>query len=141
MASEVFVIERLILRIGNTINNIRIKDLKESDLTPAQSETILFYDARPGANIRELAEHLKVTHQAARKLVDKLKTKKILALYVSEEDRRYTNIYLTEEGKKLCNELKKSGTSTGEDILKGFSDQEKEILLGFLQRIERNLRG
>ncbi|MGN0242080.1 MAG: MarR family winged helix-turn-helix transcriptional regulator [Candidatus Weimeria sp.] len=139
MDPEEFVIERLMLRIGNTINNIRIKDLKESDLTPAQSETILFYGRFPGSSIRELAGYLMVTHQAARKLVDKLRKKGILRSCVSEEDRRYTSIYLTDTGEDLCLQLKKGGTSTGKDITEGFSEQEKRELRDYLLRIENNL--
>lgn len=138
MDAKEFIIERLILKVGNTINNRRIEDLKESDLTPAQSETILFYDRIQGANIRDLASYLKVSHQAARKLVEKLKSKGILESSVSSDDRRYTNIYLTEDGAKLCGKLKKSGTSTGMNILDGFSSEEKEQLLGFMERIEKN---
>lgn len=139
MESKEFIIERLILKIGNTINNKRITDLKESDLTPAQSETILFYDRMQDSNIRYLASCLKVSHQAARKLVEKLKSKGILESSVSAEDRRNTNIHLTAEGIKLCGKLKKSGTSTGTNILDGFSAEEKDQLLGFLERINANI--
>lgn len=134
-----FKIERLVLKTGNAINNIRINDLKVNDLTPAQSETILYYSDHGGSNIKDLSTHLKVTHQAARKLVDKLKSKGILTSSVSPDDRRFARVHLTDSGSQLCDRLKESGTLTGENILLGFSADEKHTLLKYLQRIEKNI--
>lgn len=139
MDSKEFIIERLILKTGNAINNIRTNDLEENGLTPAQSETVLFYSARPGASIKDLSMHLKITHQAARKLVEKLKIKGILEALVSDADKRYASIYLTGDGKKLCRKLKNSGADTGETILRGFSEKEKDDLLKLIQRIDENI--
>lgn len=90
-----FTIENLILKAGNALNNIWIGDLEKSRLTPSQSETILFYADNGGKSIKDLAIHLKISHQAARKLDDKLKDKTILESVISEKDRRSTSISLT----------------------------------------------
>lgn len=134
-----FKIERLILKTGNTISNIRCDDLKAKDLSSAQSETILFYARHGGSSIKELAIHLSISHQAARKLVDKLKAKGYLESSISKEDRRFTNIYLTENGRLLYENLTRRGSSIGETMLNHFSDKEKEQLLSYLQSIEKNL--
>lgn len=57
-----FIIERKILKIGNTLLNTRSEDLKKYDLTPVQSETLLFYASAPGASILNLKEHLDISH-------------------------------------------------------------------------------
>lgn len=134
-----FRLERLILKIGNTINYIRDEDLVKNNLTSAKSETILFYSDNPGKSIKELALHLKISHQAARKLVDKLKSKNILESLMSLEDKRYSKIYLTELGAELCGLLKQKGTLTGENMLNGFSERDKAQLYNFLRKIERNM--
>lgn len=136
-----FLIERLILKAGNAINNIRSGDLSASGLTSAQSETVLFYDKNPGSSIKELAGHLKITHQAARKLVDKLRLKGIVEQRTSQSDRRVSRVFLTHEGEKLCEMLKRGGTTTGERVLTGFTDDEKKTLLLLLRRIEKNIDG
>lgn len=92
-----FTIERLILKAGNALNNIRISDLEKSRLTPAQSETILFYVDNGGKSIKDLAIHLKISHQAARKLVDKLKDKTTLESVISKKDRQTFNEYFFDE--------------------------------------------
>lgn len=134
-----FQIERLILKNGNMMNSVRDGDLRDNNLTPAQSETILFYFDRGGTSIKDLAEHLKITHQAARKLVEKLKSKGILDVRLSSEDKRRAVIYLSDSGQELCGTLKKSGSYAGERILKDFSPEEKKQLLNYLKRIENNL--
>ena len=134
-----FTIERLILKAGNALNNIRISDLEKSRLTPAQSETILFYADNGEKSIKDFAIHLKVSHQAARKLVDKLKYKTILESVISKKDRRSTSISLTSYGQEICTTLKQRGTTVGEAILSDYSDDEKKLSLEFLRRIEKNI--
>ncbi len=136
-----FQIERLILKVGNTLNNIRTQDLSDNNLTSVQSETILFYAANAGCNIKDLATHLKITHQAAQKLVVKLKDKGILETSISAGDRRNICIRLTSDGAALCERLKKKGTSNGEILLKGFSYDEKQLLAEYFARIEKNITG
>lgn len=130
-----FNIERLILKIGNTINGIRDDDLGKHELTSTQSEAILFYRKHEGESIKDLARHLKISHQAAQKLVDKLASKDILRKEISEDDKRYCKVYLTEPGNRLCSTLMRKGALTGKSILGGFSETEKEELFEFLQRI------
>ena len=134
-----FRIERLLLKNGNLVNNIRDKDLRRYDLTAAQSEAILYYADHSGNSIKALAQHLNISHQAARKLVEKLKEKQFLAMQVSDEDRRYVNVSLTKAGEALSRELKNRGFSVGSSMLQGFSDEEKETLLDLLERIRKNL--
>ena len=134
-----FRIERLLLKNGNLVNNIRDHDLKKDDMTSSQSEAILFYADHSGCSIKDLAVHLNISHQAARKLVDKLKEKHILAIQVSKEDKRYTNVSLTAEGQELSRRLKGNGFSVGEKMLNGFSAEEKGLLLNYMERIQLNL--
>lgn len=134
-----FSIERLILKNGNLINNARDGDLKSFELTETQSETVLFYAANAGKSIKELSVHLEITQQAAKKLVDKLSSKGILKSEISEEDRRFTKIFLTEKGVELYKSLKEKGSSLGGRILKSFSDDEKKQLLSYLKKIKENI--
>lgn len=133
-----FKIERLLLKSGSALNNSRLNDLKRYDLTPSQSEAILFF-ADNNRNIKDLAEYLKITHQAARKLVQKLKDKGILATEMSKEDKRSVVVNLTDDGLKLCAKLKENGASVGGLLLSGLSEMEKKHLLETLLKIEKNI--
>lgn len=139
MDQKDFQIERLILKTGNQINSIRETDLAHYNLTTTQSESILYYSGHPGSSIKELAEYLQISHQGAQKLVEKLKTKGILKTSVSPEDHRVIQVSLSEAGAQLCQDLKRNGSSTGDTILQGFTEDEKVQLLDYLQRVRKNL--
>ena len=134
-----FRIERLLLKSGSALNNSRLDDLKRYELTPSQSEAILFFADNGKKNIKELAEHLKITHQAARKLVEKLKEKDIIATAVSAEDKRSVEVSLTDGGLKLCAKLKERGASVEGFLLCGLNAEDKNQLLKFLEIIEKNI--
>ena len=130
-----FIIERTILKIGNELNNIRITDLKQYDMTTGQSETMLFFEAAEGARALDLKKHLSITHQAARNYVERLKAKGLLYTEVSGTDARGKSVMLTEEGRDVCWKLRQKGCDTGKDILSDLSGEEKEELLRLLRRI------
>lgn len=137
MTDQDFQIERLILTIGNRLAADRTEDLKEFNLTPFQSETLLFYEAHPGSNIRELKERLQISHQAARNLVDRVREKGLLRLEASPEDRRAKCVFLTPEGEAICRSLQARGGEVGRDLLIDLTDDEKETLLTLLRKIRQ----
>lgn len=139
LTDEDFIIERCILRIGNKINNGRDKDLAKIDLTPNQSETLLFFGTNKGNTIIDLKNHLRITHQAARNTVERMKKKNLLYVVISKEDARFKHIYLTEKGKKLFYTLKAMGTTVGQQLLQGLSPEEKNILHSLLIKIDDNI--
>ncbi len=134
-----FQLERSILLIGHHLSNTRSADLKEYGLTASQWETLLFYGTHEGAHIKDLQEHLQVSHQAARSLVERMKEKQLLRIEISLEDAREKNVFPTEEGQRVLRELTKKGTHTGETVLQGLTDPEKEQLLGLLHKVRENL--
>lgn len=135
-----FITERKIIKIGNQLNNARDEYLKKKNITSVQSETLLFYFSNQGKSITDLKEHLQVSHQAARKLVDKLKAKGYLYIVFSKKDARVAEVFLTDKGSEICSTLINDGTRGGADLLKGFSLAEKEKLLSFLMRMAENVK-
>lgn len=134
-----FMIERLLLKVGNRSINIRDENHKKRGLTSVQAETMLFFEKHEGASIGQLKDHLQITHQAARNLVERIDKKDLLIIKVSQEDARCKNIFLSEKGKALCHELRKEGSFEGERLLKGFSEEEKTLLWNLLERMEKNV--
>lgn len=134
-----FVIERLLLKIGNLSVNIRDENLKKRGLTSVQSETLLFFEKHEGASSAQLKDHLQISHQAARNLVERISKKDLLFIQSSTEDARRKDVYLTDQGKQLCHHLRQEGSCEGKRLLEGFTDEEKQILLNFLERMEKNV--
>lgn len=140
MKDRGFEITRGILKLGNRLNYIRDNDLEKRNLTPVQSETMLFFSANEGATISDLKDHLKISHQAARNILERLKTKKYLYTVVSEKDKRANSVYLTEEGRTLINSLKGTGSKVGEVLLAGFSEEEKNMFLYLINKASDNMK-
>ena len=130
-----FIIERSILKIGNRLANRRNDDLKKFDLTSFQSEALLFFDSHEKSRILDLKNHLKISHQAARNLVERLRQKGLISIQVSSSDGRAKNVFLTEKGKDICTKLKKQGGFVGKELLADFADSDKEKLLDYLNMI------
>ena len=128
-----FLIQRSILKTGNRLLNIRSDNLKAFDLTPNQSETLLFFDRHPGAIILDLKDYLQISHQAARNLVERMKEKDLLQAVVSDTDGRAKQIYLS-SNTAICNQLKQQGWPRGKRILR-LSETRKGELLHLLEKI------
>ena len=131
-----FLIERKIIKLGNLLISTRNKDLEDFGLTSNQSETLLFFSGHDGAMITDLKEHLKVSHQAAQKIVDRMREKHLLHIVPSKKDARAKNVYLTDDGRKLCTALKASGADVGQTLLSNLSEDEKSLLFSLLNKIK-----
>lgn len=130
-----FLIERKIIRLGNSLISKRNADLKSFGLQSSQSETILFFSSHPFSTITELKNHLDVTHQAAQKIVEVLKKKNLLEVSVSAEDARERCVSLTGEGKKICSQLKNQGANAGKNLFTNLTEEEKHALFSLLEKI------
>ncbi|WP_458407211.1 MarR family winged helix-turn-helix transcriptional regulator [Anaerotignum sp.] len=134
-----FKIERMILKLGNQLNYMRDIDLEQKNLTTVQSETMLYFGANEGTTASNLKDHLRITHQAARNIVERLKSKNYLYTTASENDGRANAVFLTEEGKKMYSSLKENGNRVGKALLAGFSKEEKEMLLQLIEKASVNM--
>lgn len=130
-----FILQRKILKLGNKLVNTRNVDLKTHDLTPNQSETLLYFDAHPGEVIVNLKDYLEISHQAARNMVARMKLKSLLYVTVSATDARARQVYLTAKGQTICAQLKANGTSVGHTILSQLSASERQQLAHLLDKI------
>ena len=134
-----FVITRKILSLGSRIVNLRSTRLQSFGLTAGQSETLQYFHNYPGHTASDLKNHLNISHQAARNMVDRLRAKKLLSLLPSKEDARRKEIYLTEAGQTVYLALTQDGSNVGHSLLAGFSEEEQNQFSAYLDRIISNL--
>ena len=93
----------------------------------------------PNINFIELSNMLKVDKTTTTKAVNKLIDLNYVKKETDKQDRRAYNLIATEEGKKLYDEIIKQENKQIEICLKGFSDDEKELVLNFVNRISTNV--
>ena len=135
MQSKEFIIGRKILKIGNKLINTRNMDLRKLDLTSNQSETILFFKKNPGARVQDLKDHLEISHQAARNIVERMKKKQLLKIETHKTDARSKQICLSPKGQKTYNILETRGTNVGLALLHKLSKKEITTLSGILDKL------
>lgn len=134
-----FRIERSILRIGTFLATRRNFHLRQSGLTASQSEALLFLQNTPNISITSLKDHLKISHQATRVLVERLKKKGLVVVKQDEADSRSRLITLTKQGNALVYELTREGQAVGVHLLKSLSSEEMVLLDRLLQKISQSL--
>jgi DNA-binding MarR family transcriptional regulator len=92
----------------------------ERGVTPQKYQALLAIEGYPGRNwvtIGELAEQMRITHQSAVGLVDRMEEMRLVKRIIPKEDRRRVQVSLTAKGLKLlgklyvvhCEELRSSG--------------------------------
>ena len=135
-----FRIERSILRIGTFLASRRNVHLRQLGLTASQSEALLFLQNTPPISIPALKNHLKISHQATRVLVERLKEKELVAVRQDTADSRSRLITLTPQGNALFAQLTHEGQAVGVRLLKSLSSEEMAQLDGLLQKISASLK-
>ena len=119
-------------------NNYNQK-LAEFDLTVAQAK-VLFMLVNYGDQLQsELQSRLYIKGSTMNGIIDSLLKKDLIEKIDSETDRRSKIIVLTNKGKALEETLWLETEHMEEDLMIGFSPEEKQQLLTMLKRIKQNL--
>ncbi len=112
--------------------------LEGTGLTHAQW-TPLFLIHRGEANtLAALARDLQVDAGALTRTLDRLEAKGLCRRERSSEDRRVVHLTLTPEGEQAAEPVPGVLCEVSNHLLQGFSQQEWEVLMGFLRRIVHN---
>ena len=85
--------------------------------------------------ISELAKILDISPAAASKNIDRLEQLDLVVRKPHSEDRRSYEVKLLKKGKEIVEEIERVTTHKLVPLMNQFSDEEKEQLLTYLQRI------
>ena len=96
-----FTVARLILRMANQIVKNRNLHVKALGLTTEQADSLLFFLSHENAVINDLKDYLRVTHQTARGIVQRMEGKGVVTTRKSPTDGRYQVVSLSEKGRKM----------------------------------------
>lgn len=88
-----------------------------------------------GQTQRDLAEKLLKQKPNITRLIDILEEKKLVERKADEKDRRAFNVYITEEGRKLAEEIYLKTKSNKKDFCKMLTDDEIETLKTLLKKL------
>ena len=130
----------LLHKIHNKIRARIDARYKKYDLTFSQSQ-VLFQLRHEGGSMsqKDLQKRLKISHPTLTGLIKRLEAHDFISSAVDEKDRRNRIITVTQNADAFATELMHGRTETNRQMLKGFSEEEKKELEGYLQRIAMNL--
>ena len=85
--------------------------------------------------VREISESVLIKTGSITYVIDKLEQKGLLKRQHCQEDRRVVYIDITNEGKKLMDEIFPKHQKIMEDLFAGISDQQKQTVINVLKTV------
>lgn len=115
--------------------------VKELNLSPIQILFILYFRKYPEKmrNVSAISSEFGLTKATVSDAISALERKKIVYKEKNRKDKRFSTINLTEKGMKLAESLELWDTPIKE-ILKNFSETEKEQIFSFFTKLINSLR-
>ena len=118
----------------------REKLLSGLKLYRGQAPMLLILSEKDGLTQKEIAEKMKIKPSTVAIMVRRMRKRGLIITQRDEKDRRFSKVYLTDEGKKFICKLKKIFKQLEEECFSNFTEEEKEILKNYLERIRDNLK-
>lgn len=125
-------VARQLLILAKTIIKNRNRHLESLGLTNTQAEALYFFSSNPGANIKDLQQHLEIAHQTAQGIVNRMAAKGWISTKRSPQDKRNQLIDLTPEGYAVMKKMVDHRGRTGGLLLKGMTEEEQATFMRLL---------
>ncbi|MBU3071888.1 MarR family winged helix-turn-helix transcriptional regulator [Clostridium estertheticum] len=88
-----------------------------------------------GLTQKELSTQLRIRPTSLGELVSKLEQSNYVERRVNENDKRVSNVYITEEGRKIVNEIMKERQVMVNNMFISLSEDEKQQLLALMGKL------
>jgi DNA-binding MarR family transcriptional regulator len=118
---------------------MRASQAGEAPLTHMENKVLGYFGRNPGATQRDLAAHSGRDKAQLARLIAGLREKSLLDALAAPDDRRSTQLRLSEAGKAIHAELRLHGAALSSAALTGLDASERAQLLALLGRIQDNL--
>lgn len=129
----------LIYRITSQHNRLLRKRLRRSGINIARWRVLAVLQDNGRMNISQIVERTLIEQPTVSRIVDQLEREGLAFRESCDKDSRFVQVMLTETGEQAFREIHPVATKHQEQGLQGFSKQEIKILIGFLERIQKNI--
>ena len=114
--------------------------LSRHDLAPVDWRILSTLQEQDGHNIAYLAERTATERSNLTRAVDKLEQRGLVRRRREHRDRRHVQLYLTSAGRRKFQEALPTVLSNIDRVVTGFSHDELETLMDFLNRMRDNVQ-
>lgn len=125
-----------LLRVEQKVNRVLTEDLRRWDLNLAQFDVLARVGGTEGTTQQELAEALLVTKGNVCQMLDRLQKRGLL---VRRPDGRANRLFLTDEGRRLFEEVVPAHESLVAEQFSSLSTSERSQLMRLMGRLDRAL--
>jgi len=113
-------------------HNQTIMGVKKSEARVLLCVEFLHSEKKCKVNISEISKSLSITPPSATEFVKNLINKGYLEKHVSPKDKRFIEITLTDDGKKIVQDLKKYFNSLFSGIIEKLGTEQSKLLIELL---------
>jgi DNA-binding MarR family transcriptional regulator len=130
-----------IFRLSNLLSRYGAKMVADVGLNSIQQWVILRTIINRGEiSIGELKEEMLVTKQNMTGMINRLQQSNLVTLFQDSEDKRRTQVKITEEGIRVYEQLKSLRNDFNAETYHIYTDQEIVVLSDLLSRLVEHLK-
>jgi len=113
--------------------------LDKLGIYPGQPPMLFTLYHKDGQSQKELAEKIKIKPATITVMLGRMEKSELVTRRQDTEDQRISRVYITEKGKKVCEELKNVFIALNEECFSNFTDDDKVLLRRLLTQMRDNL--
>lgn len=131
----------LFKKINDRLYQRANNELAKNDLTLTQMRVLhyLFRQENQTASMKEMERKFEVAQATMAGIISRLEAKQFVEGYQDPKDRRVKMVRLSGKGESFLGEHHHAMELRDEELVTGFSDEQKEELYGYLQKVYANL--
>ena len=112
-----------------------IMGVKKSEARVLLCVDFLYNEKKCKVNISQISKSLSITPPSATEFVKNLINKGYLEKHINQNDKRHIEITLTDEGKKVVDDLKEYFNSLFSGIIEILGTEESKLLIELLDKV------
>ncbi len=113
--------------------------LEEIGVYPGQPPMLFILNQEDGQSQKELANKLKIKPSTITVMLKRMEKANLIVRKKDDKDQRISRVYLTEKGKKVCEDTIKVVKQIERECFKDFTEEEKETLKSLFLKMKNNL--
>lgn len=126
------------MRATKLVRALADGSVRRRGLHLGQNLVLAALDRRDGQTPGELAASLNVTTPTITKMATRMATAGLLTRRRDDRDNRLVRLWLTDTGQGLCAPLEADRSAMWEELLTGFTDEDRATLADLLGRLADN---
>lgn len=113
--------------------------LKDTGLTLGQPKVLDYLKDHDGAGQKEIAAVCHIEQASLTSILNGMEKKGLITRKMSGNNRRSLYVFLTEKGAELAARVVQEFEKIDGQALAGFSEEDREALMGYLSTIYKNI--